>query len=76
MNAFSRRHKNFYLNTNSAAKIRVSEQSTKCMSVKLKIYDEKKKREGYASTKNYCTNYFYIFSDITHSSRTYFCVCT
>ncbi len=31
------------------------------MSVKLKICGEKKKREGYASTKIYYTNCFYIF---------------
>ncbi len=33
-----RRHKKFYLNSKSGANIRVSKQSTKCMSVKLKIY--------------------------------------
>ena len=76
MNAFSRRHKKFYLNTNSAAKIRVSEQSTKCMSVKLKNYDEKRKGRGTQAQKFIAQIVFIFFSDITHSSRTYFCVCT
>lgn len=61
MNAFSRRHKNFYLNTNSAAKIRVSEQSTKCMSVKLKIYDEKKEKGGVRKHKKLLHKLFLYF---------------
>lgn len=59
-----RRHKKFYLNSKSGAKIRVSKQSTKCMSVKLKIYVckienlwRKKEKEGVRKHKN-C---FYIF---------------